>query len=664
MTINTSVFKVHTTAPDTESGNAESRSSGAQVNNPDGLTIAQVGNPDIKATGKSAMMMRFNLQVPDSGLLIPDTVGLIPRPIIKKVDLELMMAATPVVEDVPPGFGFGQLRLGQMLIIFSAWLFDAFAFDPGGYPLKRDLPFPTDFDDAVIANKLTEDVFLTSVDLIAYNFFTGTTGSKFNFFEGFTRTDPSAEMNDFVSSFQVHIDTMVATFTTAYGLVLDGFDLPLDTGAIENIDFFTSFGESTIGGAIGPRLTVEWDDGFPIVDAGLDDTVAVNVFDNLTGSASFPTSAPSSFTKASVDFNGVDELIEGSTFEALGMTDASWSVFIDMKPSTIPLATGRVVDIKQSGTDNNRIEIFVPRLFGDSNCSVRMKVTSSSGVVYKDLTWTDLIPIDDWSQVIVTYFGSVAGDPVTLFVNGVDQGVADTIVSDGTDSVLDVARKLTIANTFSGVVHEVALWSAGLTVGNTVAIYNNGKSQFSLVDIDHGYFRTDAILHWYRLGLDSGDIGKDYAGTYDLDVQTNIDSSDITEDIPGNGQNLQETIWSVDSAPLGSTVHITDVKNPTSQVYFDLPGVYTLRLTASEYPASVFDTVDWTVTGVPFAHCPDAGSDVIKRVKSESDATIRVKMESDMISRVRTKSDAVVRLKTKSDVSARISVESDVCRKN
>lgn len=51
---------------------------------------------------------------------------------------------------------------------------------------------------------------------------------------------------------------------------------------------------------------------------------------------------------------------------------------------------------------------------------------------------------------------------------------------------------------------------------------------------DSGSYVSSAdLIHWYRLGFDEGDIGKDYVGTFDLDDVSNIDDTDVVGGNPG-----------------------------------------------------------------------------------------------------------------------------------
>jgi len=87
-----------------------------------------------------------------------------------------------------------------------------------------------------------------------------------------------------------------------------------------------------------------------------------------------------------------------------------------------------------------------------------------------------------------------------------------------------------------GQIASLAIWNVYLSSAEITTIYNSGSISVNLAANSGNYSSASSLLHWFQLGKDSTDIGKDYgyAGTlYDLmDVQVDISAADIVSDVP------------------------------------------------------------------------------------------------------------------------------------
>jgi hypothetical protein len=90
---------------------------------------------------------------------------------------------------------------------------------------------------------------------------------------------------------------------------------------------------------------------------------------------------------------------------------------------------------------------------------------------------------------------------------------------------------------FVGLIHSDGLWSSVLTAAEAAALWNEGRGRDLDWRIDGSIYKSSSDLaHYYRLGLDPADIGKDYGNAAILlnigDDAVGIDASDIVIESP------------------------------------------------------------------------------------------------------------------------------------
>jgi len=165
---------------------------------------------------------------------------------------------------------------------------------------------------------------------------------------------------------------------------------------------------------------------------------------------------------------------------------------------------------------NNRIE-------------VRM---SENGSLFKHYFWNNRFVPDVWHQYIVTWDGT----NLDLY----DQGVLRTVSQkalDNAGTMADEVRELLIgqfnsagSDGWKGNQMMLAFFDFELTADNVTTLFNGGD--VGEVDLNNQSFT--APVHWWRFGLDSSDIGKDFGSVGGIDAMTGsagIDATDIESEI-------------------------------------------------------------------------------------------------------------------------------------
>jgi len=176
------------------------------------------------------------------------------------------------------------------------------------------------------------------------------------------------------------------------------------------------------------------------------------------------------------------------------------------------------------------------RLFQRSNVGTAPSYQFFGGG--NNVAWTSLpITSGEWHHVVLRGDGSL----LKMFINGSDQGSAG-FGSDTQGTFTDVTRRIEVMDASSGVpnglgrVASLAIWDVVLTADEITAIYNSGSIAFDL-NTDSGNYASSADLqHWFQLGRDSTDIGKDSgigSPLFDLDdASVGITTDDIVTDAP------------------------------------------------------------------------------------------------------------------------------------
>lgn len=235
-------------------------------------------------------------------------------------------------------------------------------------------------------------------------------------------------------------------------------------------------------------------------------------------------------TGVSVVFDDTNS-IRGAADQDLGLGNV-FTLMMWVKPDLT--AGNRIFEILEfAGGDVDRISLRI----NDSDSTglfdaVIVRLSSLTVSAFKAWKWDSVIGADEWSHVVATWDGTI----INVYVNGVLATVTSKS-SDLTGVVGTTQRVISLSEfeSYEGQLHHAAAWSTVLTQTEIQRIYNAGVTGVDL-SVDSVLYESSASLeHWYQLGLDSADIGKDYGnGTaHDLTVLTNLDANDITNDAPG-----------------------------------------------------------------------------------------------------------------------------------
>lgn len=232
----------------------------------------------------------------------------------------------------------------------------------------------------------------------------------------------------------------------------------------------------------------------------------------------------------SIDFDGSTEELKSG--EALVGIANTWTIACWAKVSNVSSRQDTLFEMF-AGISGENI-----RLFQRSNVG-----TAPSYQFFSDtnnVAWTSLpISNDVWHHVVLQWDnGTPRG---SLFIDASDQG-APGFGSLVSQTFTDVSRSISIAEAASGVpnldgrVASMAIWDALLTSAEITTIYNSGSIAIDLLADSGSYVSSANLQHWFQLGRDSTDIGKDSgigSPLFDLmAAQTDITTDDIVTDAP------------------------------------------------------------------------------------------------------------------------------------
>jgi hypothetical protein len=202
-------------------------------------------------------------------------------------------------------------------------------------------------------------------------------------------------------------------------------------------------------------------------------------------------------------------------------------------------ATGdRVVDIVGTGSNANFIR-FQQR--GSPANSIQMDTFNSAGSNFlKSYLYNGALPTNTWVFVVVTWNGTSL---LTYFDGSFT--AADTKFADNAGAMVSTNRQVgvgsdpdnTTAN-FIGKLHSCAIWDVVLSTNAITELYAGGAGETIDYASDiRNYTDSANLLHWWRIGHDSGDIGKD-SGVHTtlidiMDDAVNVTADDIVVDYPG-----------------------------------------------------------------------------------------------------------------------------------
>ena len=134
-----------------------------------------------------------------------------------------------------------------------------------------------------------------------------------------------------------------------------------------------------------------------------------------------------------------------------------------------------------------------------------------------------------------------ASSSLDVYVDGVLVPFSGTPIDNRTDTMTNTPRSVRIAG-FGGAsddrIHSVAIWGAGLTGFDVTTLYNGGAGADPDYRVNSGtYDKAACLLHWWRLGFETGNLGKDFGNYFPMvDVMEDnldIDATEVVSDFPG-----------------------------------------------------------------------------------------------------------------------------------
>jgi len=244
---------------------------------------------------------------------------------------------------------------------------------------------------------------------------------------------------------------------------------------------------------------------------------------------------PKTFHEVCVDFNGSNEKMGnrgGGSGNAMGF-GGKFAVSAWIKTDSV---TGggfhTILRIEDPiGTD---FEMALTH----ENASVRVEV--NNGLNFRIINFASTLSANVWIHLFFTVDMAVAAD-VVLYKDSVLK--TPSTLLDFTASLSDVDRTVFIGGNeqdtqwFNGRIYSVAIWDTDAWVQSGVdQIYNSGDGRFDLSTNLLNYVRAANLQHWWQLGRDDTDIGKDSGNGSPLidvdDDSANITTADIIEDFP------------------------------------------------------------------------------------------------------------------------------------
>ncbi len=229
---------------------------------------------------------------------------------------------------------------------------------------------------------------------------------------------------------------------------------------------------------------------------------------------------------------GSENMVKASNVD-VGIANV-WTISMWLKPDGTPSSNTRYLTI---GTTNSFIDVRAQNAGG----GLAFSTANSAGSNLKNYEINSVLSDASWSFVCFSWDGT----NLVLYHQG-SEVAPDAQDVDNSGTMANDTRAvgvggLSVANaalSFDGNLHSYAIWDVELSADAISELYNSGAGEAVSYDEDGTNYTSSAdLLHWWRLGLASGDIGKDY-GTHStlidvMDDATGIDATDIVASYPG-----------------------------------------------------------------------------------------------------------------------------------
>jgi len=255
------------------------------------------------------------------------------------------------------------------------------------------------------------------------------------------------------------------------------------------------------------------------------------------GGGTFPNS-PSLPHEVSVDFDGSTEGMQSDDGVVLPLGN-NFSVMMWLNPNAAA-ANDTVIDTGTSTGGGQDFRVLIRTNLAAATYD--LEIRNVGGTVVKRYRNTG-VTANVWTQFLFTVDTSLAVvDQLEWYIDGADSTPTLGVDNDVTDRSSNNLQVLTLGFSQSGtanwrgLIHSVAIWDKTLTSDEVVSLYNSGAPANLNLQEDFGdYSSSDNLKHWFLLGNDSSDIGKDYGSEANIDLMANavdITAADIVSDFP------------------------------------------------------------------------------------------------------------------------------------
>ncbi len=239
----------------------------------------------------------------------------------------------------------------------------------------------------------------------------------------------------------------------------------------------------------------------------------------------------------SVDFISASSEYMRSAASTIGIAD-DWTFQVSFKATTTFIGVRNVFTIGELNSANH-----ISLRYRDDAPFVGINIRDSSATIplTKAYQWNDGPAVGNWQTWTFTWNGTT-GDVLTGYLDGAVQ-TPSLINEDNSGTQTDISQKIAFAAGVTAnnimdnvIIHSVAIWNTPLDSSNITAIFNGGNiGGFDLQSDKGNYTQSATLKHWWRLGLDSTDIGKDEVVSGGIDMlaeANNVTSDDIVTDSP------------------------------------------------------------------------------------------------------------------------------------
>lgn len=232
-----------------------------------------------------------------------------------------------------------------------------------------------------------------------------------------------------------------------------------------------------------------------------------------------------------MDFGGASEFLRVSGETVLGIVD-TWTVSLWANPDALAIQETMFDAIPLSPFESG---ISVQIRGDQANDPVRINLRNSAGTTIKLWEWDSVFTIGTWTYIAFTWDGTT----LKGYFDGTEV-TATTKTTDDAGSQLDDLRSIIIGaapgalQEFDGLMGHVAIWSAVLSADAIRQVWTS-RHKADLLSAHGAYSSQASLQHWWKIGEDPDDMGKDYgrAGTL-IDMMGNPQGITHEDDVFGD----------------------------------------------------------------------------------------------------------------------------------